>query len=102
MPPYTKRNETMKERTKTPQQICEQTNRIFGLIDMQSREGKDRAILRARNHKVSLCCQRYIANIYEYIKGDERKTLSIEETNNLWHKANVPATIYTRRNDYDR
>lgn len=99
MPPYTKRNETMKERTKTPQQICEQTNRIFGLIDMQSREGKDRAILRARNHKVSLCCQRYIANIYEYIKGDERKTLSIEETNNLWHKANVPATIYTRRNE---
>ena len=79
----------MKERTKTPQQICEQTNRIFGLIDMQSREGKDRAILRARNHKVSLCCQRYIANIYEYIKGDERKTLSIEEINNLWYKANV-------------
>ena len=84
----------MKERTKTPQDICEQTNRIFALIDMQSREGKDRAILRARNHKVAVACQRYIANIYDYVKGGESKDLSVEEVNNLWYKANVPKTIY--------
>ena len=89
----------MKERTKTPQDICEQTNRIFALIDMQSREGKDRAILRARNHKVTVACQRYIANIYDYVKGGEGKTLSVEETNNLWYKAYVPVSIYTRRNE---
>lgn len=84
----------MKERTKTPQDICEQTNRIFALIDMQSREGKSRAILRARNHKVTVACQRYIANIYDYTKGREYKMLSVEETNNVWCKTSVPKTIY--------
>ena len=89
----------MKERTKTPQQIWEQTNRIFALIDMQSREGKNRTILCERNHKVSVICQRYIANIYDYVKGGECENLSVEETNNLWYKAYVPVSIYTRRNE---
>ena len=89
----------MKESTKTPQDICEQTNRIFALIDMQSREGNGTAILRARNHKAAVPRQRYIANIYDYVKGGERKTLSVEETNNLWYKAYVPVSIYTRRNE---
>ena len=86
----------MKERTKTPQQIWEQTNRIFALIDMQSREGKDRTILLERNRKISAVCQRYITNIYKYTKGRGRKTLSVEETNNLWYKAYVPVSIYTK------
>ena len=84
----------MKERTKTPQQIWEQTNRIFALIDMQSREGKNRTILCERNHKVSVICQRYITNIYDYTKGREYKMLSVEETNNVWCKTSVPKTIY--------
>ena len=89
----------MKERTKTPQDICEQTNRIFALIDMQSREGKDRAILRARNHKVTVACQRYIANIYDYVKGGECKNLSVEESNYMWRNTKTPLSIYTRRNE---
>ena len=89
----------MKERTKTPQQIWEQTNRIFALIDMQSREGKDRTILLERNRKISAVCQRYITNSYKYTKGRGRKNLSVEESNYMWRNAKTPVSIYTRRNE---
>lgn len=79
-------------RTKTPQQIYEQTDRVLKSIFAMKRT----EITRARWKRVVNAYATYIDNIFA-LHTDNYDGLSVEESNHIWFNAATPVINYINR-----
>lgn len=79
-------------RTKTPQQIYEQTDRILKSISAQGRT----LVMRLRWMRIVNAYTRYVDNIYA-LHTDNYNGLSVEESNHIWYNAATPVINYKNR-----
>lgn len=79
-------------RTKTPQQIYEQTDRVLKSISAQERN----EVTRARWKRVANAYATYVDNIYA-LHTDNYDGLSVEESNHIWDNAATPVINYINR-----
>lgn len=86
-------------RTKTPQQIYDQADKLVIAIAKIHWDGKrflDRPEMCRKIDKVHRAFERYVDNIYA-LHTDNRKGLSVEESNHIWNNAATPVINYINR-----
>ena len=79
-------------RTKTPQQIYEQANRLLYSIYPMGRT----EVTRARWERVINAYATYVDNIYA-LHTNNYDGLSVEESNYIWNNAATPVVNYLNR-----
>lgn len=86
-------------KTKTPYEIFTQADRLFYMISDKYFDGEkyiNRDECAKKLNKIDKIYMRYIDNIYSHHTND-RKGLSVEESNHIWFNAKTPASIYTKK-----
>lgn len=79
-------------RTKTPQQIIRQYNRLSSAIAAKGRN----EVLRARHKRISRMVLVYMQRIYN-IHNPEHKTLSVNESNYIFDYGETPVIDYINK-----